>query len=353
MELVHCLLGRLASGCCKMSRGSVNGIRYVWWVIIGLGIATGFLIHAAAEAHINRGDPIKATVQQILDGDDLLDRLVSIRGELRDDQVLAMTKKDSKEPESDRHWVAFIDPDTNASIMIQVEDRDQESEIARHGKVVGMVRSTPRTFKDAPSLTVEGKQVPLARMIVAGERPKLAWLWGTLAMLCLLILLPMIYVCWRRYTVFRTEPPPAMNSIRIDTQERQNIDVRLSGVFRFVPNICEHFVAVPVALVDLESGNPAFLANIDGSHYWMGTLTDNRAGIWMVAMLAGRLDEPVMGVQYFGHSARPAMRISFVEADSAKERTVVVSFTDREAREVVRRMLYEPSPRAPLHEETA
>ena len=118
-------------------------------------------------------------------------------------------------------------------------------------------------------------------------------------------------------------------------------DVRYSGRL-FLPGkgSCR-FLSVPAVMSASPAGTPIFAAQLDASISFLGSILQDRSGLWLSEIKEGTRPRVERGLQYVGLSVRPALRITYVDAQSARQYpiTSVISFGAEEDCEQARQLL--------------
>jgi hypothetical protein len=138
---------------------------------------------------------------------------------------------------------------------------------------------------------------------------ELIWriLGGIGALVAVLLGLSCLVPIFFRFMPFRRERSvtiPGQHSASTETP----VDFRASGVFVLDAKTRGRFPESPGTLVWSDRGEAAVVVHMDASSYFMGSLSEARRGLWVLAL--GRLCDSVVeeGTLLF-HKPRPALRI--------------------------------------------
>src|SRR5213075_2052441 len=218
MNPIYRLLGLFASLTERASRTRGNGIPMNWLVLVLLGFFMVWPIHEAIEVKTNEGDPIKTTIAQALASDKLLDRYITVVGQLHPDQAVTETEND-KVKDKNISWLPLIDVPNKAGIYVKTDITEpNRGVIARvegsqrnfagppKVSVSGMLRKIEKDLQAAVRNTsepIDGVNLNYEYILVAGSKPSGFYLWLTFAAALAVPILLMLLVIFKRYIIFR------------------------------------------------------------------------------------------------------------------------------------------------------
>jgi hypothetical protein len=343
MDLPYRILGSFAWASEGISRSRVNGLGLNWWIMLAVGLFTGFAGYESYESIHNRAGARDVTVAQAVADKELLDTFVRLTGgNLVVDGALSQQKDGDK---SDGPiWVPIVDDGKKYAMYVQLDKGVEPGDVSKDA-IRGMLRPLTNDLKDhvaAAGLRADGVRLDTGVMLVAGERPARLWLWGTLTLLSGLVILLMLLPIVLRYVVFRRHGATPALAAEVPPVDPTAIGLRVSGKFRLNDKVRERFLDTPAVVAEMESGDRGLLANINASRTMYGHVTENRAGMWAILIRSGTLDPPEYGSMYCGSKPRSAMRLRFTDAATNKRASAVLSFATDAGRDAVRAALYAP-----------
>jgi len=359
MNLAYRILGLTANLTERASRTRGNGVPMNWMFLLLLGFFLAWPIHEAIEVKTNEGDPIKTTIANATSSDKLLDRYITVTGQLHPDQAVTETEND-KVKDKNITWLPLIDKATQGGIYVKTDitqpnrgviSRLEGSQKSFAGPpqvaVSGMLRKIDKGLQAAVRSTAEpidGVNLNYEYILVAGSKPSGFYLWVAIAAAIAIPILLMLLVIFKRYVIFRPDPSVVagidLNAPPLLSQEP--IDLRTTARFIFEGNVRKRFHRVPSGIAQTESGDMAILANVDASSHFMGRMTKNRAGIWAAVIRHDSLSPPEYGKLYFGLEALPAFRIRYTDAINNAASTAILASKTPEGLQRIRQALYEP-----------
>jgi hypothetical protein len=344
MDLHYRILGSFARHSEGMARSRVNGLGLNWWIMIAIGMFTGFAGYEVYESLHNRAGARDVTVAQAVADRNLLDTFVRVTGGQLAIQHALSQGKDGDE-KAKTFWVPMLDAEQKYAMYVELDD-DVEREDMAGGAMRGMLRTLPIELKDhvkAQGIQVEGVRMDTGVMLVAGARPARLWLWLILSALGASVVGLMLLAALLRYVVFRAAGQTPELADDVPPVEPSAVDLRVSGKFRLSDKIRQRFLDTSAFIAEMESGDKGLLANVNASVTMYGQVTENRAGTWGILIKSGTLDPPQYGTFYSSEKPRPAMRIRFTDAAVDKRATAILSFATPAARDAVRAALYAPA----------
>jgi len=359
MNLAYRILGITAGLTERASRTRGNGVPMNWMVLVLLGIFLALPIHEALEVKINEGDPIKTTIADATSSQKLLDRYITVTGQLHPDQAVTETEND-KVKNKNITWLPLIDVAGHSGIYVKTDITEpnrgvisrvegSEKNFAGRPKVAvsGMLRKIDKNLQAAVRTTsepIDGVKLNSEYILVAGTKPAGFYLWIALAAAILIPILLMLLVIFKRYVIFRPDRSIAtgINPAAPPPTSQEPINLRTTARFFFEGNVRKRFHRVPSVIAQTENGDMAILANVDASSRFMGQVTKNRSGIWAAVIRDETLIAPEYGTLYFGLEALPAFRIHYADAIKNATATAILASATPEGLQRIRQALYEP-----------
>ena len=331
-----------------MGRISGNGIPLNWLVMLLVGVFLGLAVSEARESLVNRSrETVHLTVVGAVTRADLLGRRVAVKGRIALEHALSPGGEKEEAPE--RAWIPMFNPERTRAMYVEVNLEEVPTDDVREEWVTGMLRPLNRDLKShlmTSGLLIDGVAPDAQHMIVAGERPPRLWIWLTVAAILAVVLLAMLLVVPLRYTIFRrTRQGLTDVDLRAAAAPTATADaagdagLRVTGRFALTPTDTQRFLNVPAVIAELESGETAFVSNIDASIDHMGAV-ERRAGAWIIVMKHGTLSPPEYGDLYTGRR-HPALRIRFTDATTGKPSSAILAFSSASTRDRVREALYD------------
>src|SRR5712672_1101987 len=221
MNVPYRLLGLTAGLTERASRTRGNGIPMNWLLLVLLGIFLALPIHEAIEVKTNEGEAIKTTIADATSSEKLLDRYITVIGQLHPDQSVTETEND-KVKDKNITWLPLVDVAGQAGIYVKTDitepnrgviSRVEGSEKNFAGRpkvsVSGMLRKIDKDLQAAVRTTAEpidGVNLNYEYILVAGAKPSGFYLWIALAVAILIPILLMLFVIFKRYIIFRPDP---------------------------------------------------------------------------------------------------------------------------------------------------
>jgi len=196
--------------------------------------------------------------------------------------------------------------------------------------VTGMLRpmdSDLRAKAQEGGGTIEGVPLDLDTMLVEGEQPGNALVWGLVAGAAALLLALFVITFLMKYVVFQKVPlAPGRFGGAPDVDPAQGANVRVTGNFLLDGKSGQRFLDVAAGYGSLETGELAFVSNIDASSRFMGVTTASRKGMWAVIFQNGSARVLDHGLLYAGFTPRPALRVDYREIATGKPSQAILSF---------------------------
>jgi hypothetical protein len=371
MTLIYRLLGVTAYLTERASRTRGNGIPVNWLILILLGFVCAMAAHQAIEVKKNEGNPIKTTIAEATATDQYKDRYITVTGSFVPEHTLVKTDKNGKPRNEKVGYVPLIDAKGRNEIFVEMHQDDTPDDAVAPltrgtnvnlpatlpgttplANVTGMLRSLDSDLKKdlrMNSRPFQGARLDDQYMLVATGKPRNFALWAALAAALGLSVLLMLFVIAKRYVIFRSQPEPrgGLDLPAIAPDPNQQFDLRVTAHFYLDQKLRQRFQRVPSIVAELENGDMALLANVDASQYFMGTKTQDRAGIWAAVISKATLSPPEAGTLYFGLTAYPAFRIRYTDPIRNAPAVAILASTTPAGRQRVRQALYEPQPAAP------
>ncbi len=291
-----------------------------WLLLAVLGIVSIVSVVLAGDSWRNRGGPRALTLDQVfVAGDSLIDRLVTVRGEVQ--PRLAIVSSEEAGPA-----FAVMTADERRFLLVKV---DRKTDDAFTATLTGMLRAPSRRLAaklDEMGGQILGVPVESRFVLLPGDRP---WSVGSAVALSIVTIgLLSLFLAsnLRRNTVFRADP------VAIEPMEGDAGDpeARFSGVLGRSDGRARHFVELPARLA-VRDGQLVIEASARAASRATGERPRGPREEWSLAIAAPGAQNVEAGRIYFGTASRPALRI---RTDGPKGRSLVVSFPDETRRAV-------------------
>lgn len=156
-----------------------------------------------------------------------------------------------------------------------------------------------------------------------------------------LLLVTMLVAAVKSYVIYRSSPA-AEDMFGVHTGasiDDKQINMHITGTMHLSPKVSRRFLDVPTGLDKLDSGERVFFSNIDASSTTYGVKTNDMSGIWALAIQPNTLTLDSQGLLYLGKYAHPAMKLSFVDLQTNKPVTTLLTFANEAERSRVRGLL--------------
>lgn len=337
MSVFYRLLGLVAKGNERMYRYRLNGVPSNFLILIIVGIVLGIAINATYEAAINGSKPMKLPLEQVLDRTDLNTRFVETSGPIVPGASLVYgEEKNGNVGKVEAVYVPMISKAKQKILLVKFKE-DITDRPPGVTEVRGMMR------RPAPVLTKKltemgGKIGPLAvdqkYVLEEGSSPTHVAVAGLGAGVLGLVMVLFAMAIARKNLIFQRTPQNAhvLPDPTTAPAPEGGIGLRVSGRFVLGEKLSQRFLNVPAAMGPIESGELAFVSNIDASKKFMGTVTEKRQGYWAVLARPETIQEPELGRLYLGLSAFPALKLFYTDAVTQKPASAVLSFPNEEHR---------------------
>jgi hypothetical protein len=337
MSIVYRLLGAVARLNERMSHTSVNLLPINWLAMVGLGVLFGVGVTQTREAVVNGATPRAAPLGEVLAHRNVERNFVTVVGPVLP-EILRETSKSSGDVR--RTWGIMVDPQGARAIFIEFKGSSGTGIEPQVMTITGMLaplESRVRQKLDEMGGKIEDVPIDAEYVIQEGRSPGDAMTWGLTTALSGILLLLFVITFLRQYIIFQKAgarvasmagTPPAV-------MPGQGVDLRVTGRFVLDEKNARRFLDVPAGMVTLETGEPAFVSNIDASSKFMGATTVERKGLWAIIVQRDSLRDPDVGTLYVGLATRPALRIRYVDAATSRRETAVLSCETESEREAV------------------
>ena len=340
MSLVYRLMGMVALLNQRLSRTRINLIPLNWAAMIGLGILIGAAVNELHDASANGATPRPVSVATLLAQPSMDKNYVAVQGLLVPDA--GFDEKEDGGSTVEHTWVPMVDVQGKQAFLVERASAGGGGQPAQT-IVTGMLRpidSELRTKAQEGGGNIDGVPLSLDYMLVEGQHPGSAVLWGSVAALASLLLALFVITFLTKYVVFQKVPlAPGRRMEGADVDPDQGANVRVTGSFLLDGQNAQRFLDVPAGYGALETGEIAFVSNIDASKRFMGMTTSSRRGLWTVILQNGSARVLDHGLLYSGFSVRPALRLDYREAATGKPGQAILSFGTEGERTHVLRMI--------------
>jgi hypothetical protein len=220
-------------------------------------------------------------------------------------------------------FVPIVDRESGRGMFVQLPASHRFGQEPQDLEISGMVRPMQEVLaRELRGTNFEygGVQMLPDYILVADETPGEASSWQLGAALSGGVVLVFGLLLLKRNTIFvagAAEADASEGGVDLTT-------VGVTGTF-LLETHKQRFLNVPAAINTLDNGDAAFFSNIDASSNFMGVRYSERAGIWMLPIAAGSIQNVQQGVLYYGTKAMPAVRFDYRETGSNASRNAVVT----------------------------
>lgn len=226
-------------------------------------------------------------------------------------------------------FVPIVDRESGRGMFVQLPASHRFGQEPQELEMSGMVRPMQeflaRELRET-NFEYGGVQMLPEYILVADETPGEASSWQLGAAVSGGVVLVFGLLLVKRNTIFVAGAVPSESSdggVDLTT-------VGATGTF-VLDKHKQRFINVPAALGKLDNGDVALFSNIDASSNFMGVTYSARAGVWMLPIAAGSLQNMQQGVLYYGTKAMAAIRFEYRETGSNTARNAVVTTTSAAA----------------------
>jgi len=327
MTLLYRMMGLVALLNQRLSRTRVNLVPLNWAAMGGLGALLAVTSAGWQDAHANGQAPRPVSVGQVLAHSGMDKNFVAVQGLL----VPGEGFDEKKDGTVEHVWVPMVDVPGHRAFLVERAGGGIGGQDAQ-ATVTGMLRPMDDKLKSKiqeEGGNIEGVPLDTDYMLVEGQKPGSAALWGLGAALSALLLALFVITFLTKYVVFqKVDRAPGLRpgADGSDVDPAQGADVRVTGAFLLDGKTSQRFLDVPSGYGTLETGETIFASNIDASNRFMGITTAKRAGVWSMVLQNGSARVGDHGLLYAGMAVRPALRLSYVEAATGKPAQAVLSF---------------------------
>lgn len=333
------LLGRLAALDARLSRVRINFVPLNLAAALLLVAGVGLGINMVVEGRANP-EPKRVTIADIAAGRVAQGSYVFVDGLFDREFVLEIGKKGANGQLSEvkDRLAALIDQAGPSAVLVRMPGLRDST--ASGAGLTGMVRALPRAAQEAlrrDGADARGRRVDDQLLLAVGQQPASIGLGVLLILVCAPVVGMLAYVHVKRRTIFRAAAGTEAFE-HYGTDGAEAADLRVTGRLWLNERTSGRFVEMPAWATALETGEIAFLSNIDASSSFMGVKTADRAGVWAVVIRPGGLHAIVLGALSFGGEIRPAVQFR-VASEGGRSQTVTLSFGSVEQRGLVVREL--------------
>jgi hypothetical protein len=331
VEGVYRLVGAIAPINQRLGRLRINLIPANVLLMFGLAGLALVSWNSVAKVLAERRPPAPQTVDALISGTRFARGYVAVHGRLMAEAPLSLEAKSSSGPSdsADSTWTPLVDAGNRQGILVQL---DAEHALPANGPdvtVEGMLRPlsalVARRLKETKFVHA-GVSIDRRFMLVAGRQP--GSLQGPLVTgtVCGLLALAFLWSTLTRNVIF-LPAEPALSGGRADLLETGSTEPLLvSAKLTLDGKTRRFFTNMPAVAQKTATGETALLSPIVTSSTFFGVKTREQSGIWMLAMLPGRIAEVQAGHVFWGLKKMRATRFRYVNATTgASERAVVAS----------------------------
>jgi hypothetical protein len=338
MEFVYRFLGLIAGWNEGLSRHRINLIPWNWIAMFGLAALCMTSLACIQQGMTMNHTPIKTSVHELLTKPTMKDKYVTVSGELEPDIAYQYGKKRaSGEFEVENTWMLMTQPNTPEGVFVEVPNEYYDDKKPRQATLTGTWVSiddhlAPEIAKE--NFKKEGLTVDSADMLNAGASPPEPAVWAVTLVLSGALFLAFLVSFLRQYVIFQVKPNSGFSSLDLSGVSLPAL-IRVTGEFALEMRDRKRFLNVPTHPTMLENGHFALLSNIDASSRFFGIRTNNRSGVWLVAVSPASVRDLTRGTFYLGGGAAHAVRFRYEDGVNSSTKTAILSFATLGEREVV------------------
>ncbi|WP_125206229.1 hypothetical protein [Capsulimonas corticalis] len=321
-----------------MSRSRINFVPINWIMMIVLAtVFVGSLTSIQKGMTMNH-TPIQTSVQALITDPSLMGKYVTVTGELKPDIAYQYgNKKSDGSFDVDDTWMLMVTPQTVNGIFVKVPNADFDDKKPRQVLVTGTWESMDSNLEsevDKENFKADGLNVNVVNVLNAGAAPPQPGIWVLVMAVSGVLLAAFIVTFLRQYVIFQAQPASGFSSSNVSPAAPPSV-IRVTGEFAIEMRDRKRFLNVPTNPTTLENGHLALLSNIDASSRFFGVKTNNRSGVWLVAIVPASIQNVTRGSFYLGGRSFPAIRFRYEDGVNSSRKTVVLSLPTIGEREAV------------------
>lgn len=329
MELLYRLLGFAAAVHNTTRLFRINFIPFNLIMMAGLTVLFGVLLLDLLAALASGKTPSNIPLSDLLSGRHRGHIYVTVTGVLHPAAAFTFGQQGGVGTKASIVFVPLTEEGQRNAILVLMNAGsiralgEQPKRITLTGTVEQIDIDNQQSLLDAGGW-IKDFRVNKIYQLNAGVKPGEPIKKTILTVLAAIPLLLLVTTFIMRYLVFRPSPMPLSGMIASDAVNNSIVS-RVTGDFT-LNNVTKRFQNVPALLVVLESGDFAFISEIDASSSLYGITINKLAGYWLVAMRRYGIQRMESGRYYYGLRACPALRLSFVDVFTGGNSSAVLSF---------------------------
>ena len=334
MGVVYRLLGVIARWSEQGSRFRINLIPLNWVAMIVLGMVFAYSLGETRTSLANDRTPRETTLAELVDHQAFVHNYVTVTAPMLP-RVLEQTSGESDKVT--RHWGLLFDETLGRGLLAEfADDSIQATEEPVLFHLSGLVEPASPEVRDQIVQQDPNGMVDRDYVLKVDARPASPLLCLAGLAISGLLLGACLCVWLKRYILFRVIPAPEPGFEAAEPRlPEAGIDLHATGFFVLDEHTGRRFLDVPVGLVELETGEVAFLANVDASNRFMGLTTKQVSGVWALIVERGSVVAAERGLLYLGFQPRAALRFRYRNAASGKVDTAILTVSTNAERERV------------------
>ena len=341
------LLGVAALVGQRLSRQRVNFVPLNWPLMVGLvGLAIWSLI-MVRDGVVNGTTPRRVALSElVLHKGDLGKNYVRTTGMLIPESQVTKVKtdKNSGAETLETVWVPLADTVSKKILLVQRAEAFEQAGQPHAETITGMlVPIDGELHKEMESSASPGAShtLDLDFMLVEGKSPANPALWIPLFLLSSALGAAMVVTFLSRYIVWRRTGEASI-PLRPSRALPDSLNLRATGDFALDGKAKDRFLEVPAGIWFSPGGDVVAFARVNASSKFMGFVTQDRNGTWVMPLGNPRGQSVERGEIYLGGKQRPALRWK-PEGQSA---VILSTDTDDECQALLDVLSHQPEPGA-------
>jgi len=329
VEVVYRVLGVVARINARLWRYRLNFVpgNVLLMLFLGAMAMTGW--NSAARVLRSRQMLDAPQLSTLLSGGRPQRNYVTLQGRLMSDARLSLSRTDAaRNLDSESLWVPLLDDTTGKAILVQfAADHSlpaSGSDVTLKGVLRPVASAVTRQLLQARYVHA-GIAIDRRFMLVEGARPGSLGFPVTMASVCSLFGLALVWATLRRNVIFLPDPGgPSVGGAMIFDRPSQE-PLLVSGTLTLDGKRRRFFNNMPAVIHRMDNGTIALVSHIETSSTFMGMKTEQHSGLWVLGMQPGSITETQMGHVFWGGEKRRALRFRYVCAMTQKTAHAVVA----------------------------
>jgi hypothetical protein len=341
MSLIYRLLGMVAALTRGLSQLRLTYFFLIpiapfhWLLMIGFLAAAYFFALSARDGLINEPTPTALSFKEVFEREDLTNRYVSVSGMLVPAATQTFVTKHRGGGETvDAVYVPFVTEDQANSVLLVKYKEAPPKKGPHQATVTGMLRAPNARLKEK-STEIRNRFAPATidwtNVLDADDRPPRPWPFVALSSACAILCAMMLYTRLKNWTIYRRLGRTARDFADAPSaaEEVPDLDLRVTGSFT-LPGGALRLHDAPAQLVLSPEGELTFAAMV---------VEDKNLMPGSIVIQPDTVESWDEGVLYYGFTARPAVRLRFIDGNTGRESVAFVKLPDEAQREAFLQLL--------------